>query len=82
MKVKLLTTEQKDSLIGIYFKEHQLFCPIEDANEKWVLGLETAEQTTNPDFNWVKDLPEIEYERKMPEDIQELLSRMGINNVN
>ena len=81
MKVKLLTTEQKDSLMGIYFKEHQLFSPIEDVNGNWCLGLETANQTTNPDFQWVKTLPEIDFEKKVV-DLQELLSQMGINNVN
>jgi hypothetical protein len=82
MKVKLLTAEQKDSLMGIYFKEHQLFSPIEDANGNWCLGLETVDQTTNPDFEWVKALPEIEYEMKKPVDLKELLSQMGINNNN
>jgi len=82
MKVKLLTTEQKDSLMGIYFKEHQAFSPMEDVNGNWCLGLETVRQTTNPDFQWINTLPEIEYEMKMPETMQELLSRMGINNVN
>jgi|GEM_PF-3373843 len=81
MKVKLLTTEQKDSLMGIYFKEHQLFSPIEDVNGNWCLGLETVRQTTNPDFQWVKTLPEIDFKKKVV-DLQELLSRMGINNVN
>ena len=81
MKVKLLTSEQKDSLIGIYFKEHQVFCPLEDANGNWILGLETADQTSNADFQWVKDLPEIEYEKKVV-NLQELLSQMGMNNVN
>jgi hypothetical protein len=81
MKVKLLTPEQKDSLTGIYFKEHQVFCPLEDANGNWVLGLDTADQTTNSDYLWVKELTEIEYEKKVV-DLQELLSKMGINNVN
>ena len=81
MKVKLLTTEQKDSLIGIYFKKDHVFSPILDANDNWVLGLDTSNQTTNPNFQWVKELPEIEFERKVV-DLQELLSQMGINNVN
>ena len=74
-------TEQKDSLMGIYFKEHQAFSPMEDVNDNWCLGLETANQTINPDFQWVKTLPEIDFEKKVV-DLQERLSQMGINNVN
>jgi hypothetical protein len=81
MKVKLLTTAQKDSLIGVYFKKDHMFSPILDANDNWVLGLDTAKQTTNPNFQWIKELPEIDFERKVV-DLQELLSQMGINNVN
>jgi len=78
MKIKLLTTEQKDSLLGVYFKDNHLFSPIQDANDNWVLNLETVNQTTNPDFQWVKDLPEIDFERKVW-DLQQLLSQMGLN---
>ena len=70
MKVKLLTTEQKDSLMGIYFKEHQAFSPMEDVNDNWCLGLETANQTINPDYLWVKELPEIDY-TPIPLDLSE-----------
>ena len=79
MKVKLLTTEQKDSLLGVYFKTDHVFSPILDVNDSWCLGLDTANQTNNPDFQWVKELPEIEFEKKVV-DLQQLLSQMGINN--
>ena len=81
MKVKLLTTEQKDSIIDIYFKTDHVFSPILDVNDNWCLGLETANQTSNPDFQWVKTLPEIDFEKKVV-GLQELLPQMGINNVN
>ena len=81
MKVKLLTTEQKDSLTGVYFKTGHVFSPMEDANGNWCLGLETANQTSNPNFQWVKELTEIEFERKVL-DPQELFPPMDINNVN
>lgn len=78
MKAKLLSEEQKDLLNGIYFKEHHVFSPILDANDNWVLGLETAEQTTNPDFQWVKDLPEIDFEKRESR-LREELAKYGIS---
>jgi hypothetical protein len=81
MNVKLLTTEQKDSLLGNYFKKSHKFLPIIDANDNWVLGLDTVEQTINPDFQWVKDLPEIEFQIKI-QDLNQILSEMALNQSN
>lgn len=64
MKAKVLTVEQKNSIEGKYFKEYHVFSPIEDANGNWILMLDSVQETTNPDYQWVKDLPEIDFERK------------------
>lgn len=78
MKVKLLTPEQKDSLLGFYFKEFHLFSVIEDVNGNWVIPVQDAEETTNPDFQWVKDLPEIDFVKKEG-GLREELAKMGIS---
>ena len=61
MKVKLLTTEQKDSLIGVQIGDSHFYNPAQDANGDWFLSIPECKQTTNPDYLWVKDLPEIDY---------------------
>lgn len=61
MKVKLLTTEQKDSLIGVQIEDSHFYGPAQDANENWFISVQETEQTTNPSYLWVKDLPEIDY---------------------
>lgn len=68
MKVKLLTTEQKDSLIGIEIADSHFYNPVKDSEDNWFISIKEAEHTTNPDFQWVKDLPEIDYV-KPPFDI-------------
>lgn len=63
MIVLQLTTEQKASIEGQEYAPNSLFNPIQDGNEppNWVITTQEAEQCTNPDFQWVKDLPKIEW---------------------
>jgi hypothetical protein len=61
MKVGLLTITQKNKLINKEFSKDSLFNPIQDANNKWVISIEEIEQTTDENFLWVKDLPQIDY---------------------
>jgi hypothetical protein len=61
MKVKLLSIGQKESLVGIQIADSHFYNPIEDANGNWFISLEECEQTTNPDYLWIKDLYEIDY---------------------
>lgn len=58
-----LTTEQKALMEGKEYAPNSLFNPIEDGNTppNWVITTQEAEQCCNPDFQWVKDLPEIEW---------------------
>ena len=61
MKVHLLTLEQKELIQDQLFDVDSYFLPIEDINGKWVITqFETTHCTT--EFQWVKDLPLIEYE--------------------
>lgn len=62
MMVGLLTVEQKDSLVGQLYAPDSYFNPIQDLNNNWVVSIEEVEQCVNPEFMWVKDLPQIPYE--------------------
>jgi hypothetical protein len=59
--VGLLTEEQKDSLVGVYYAPDSIYNPIQDADDNWVISVEEMQDTTNEETLWVKDLPLIEY---------------------
>jgi hypothetical protein len=59
MIVYLLTPDQADSLRGVEFVPDNLFNPIQDANGNWVISPEEVNQCS---IEWVKDLPQIQYE--------------------
>jgi hypothetical protein len=59
MIVYLLTLQQADSIRGVEFMLDNLFNPIQDANGNWIITEEEVSQTS---IEWVKDLPQIEYE--------------------
>jgi hypothetical protein len=61
MKVKLLTAEQKDLLLGVEIANSHFYNPSVDANGDWFISTEECDQTTNSNYAWVKDLPEIDY---------------------
>jgi hypothetical protein len=62
--VGLLTIEQKDSLVGQLYEEDSFFNPLQDLSENWIISVEEMEFCVNPEFQWVKDLPLIEYKPK------------------
>jgi hypothetical protein len=62
--VGLLTIEQKDSLVGQMYDEDSFFNPITDLSDQWIISTEEMEFCVNPEFQWVKDLPLIEYKPK------------------
>lgn len=62
--MRLLTIEQKDLLINQEFVTDNIFNPIQDINDNWVISEEEVEQCTNEQFLWVKELPVIEYKPK------------------
>ena len=61
MEVYKLTTEQKNALIGATYDVIQYFNPILYADENWFISIEEVNGCTNESFQWVKDLPAIEY---------------------
>lgn len=62
--VGLLTIEQKDSLVGQLYAPDSYFNPIQDANNDWIISIEEIDFCVNPEFEWVKQLPLIEYKPK------------------
>ena len=59
--VGLLTESQKDSLVGQLYDEDSYFNPIQDDFDQWVISTEEMDFCVNPEFQWVKELPLIEY---------------------
>jgi hypothetical protein len=61
IQVGLLTESQKNELVGQLYDEDSYFNPIQDANDDWIISIEEIDQCVTPEFQWVKDLPLIEY---------------------
>jgi hypothetical protein len=62
MKVRQLTVEQKDLLIGQMYDGVQFFNPTMDADGNWFISNEEVNQTTNEEFiSWINELSEIDY---------------------
>lgn len=59
--VGLLTETQKDQLIGQLYAPYSYYNPIQDIDNNWIISIEEIEQTTTPEFMWVKELPMILY---------------------
>jgi hypothetical protein len=64
IQVGLLTESQKDSLVGQLYAEDSYFNPLQDLEDNWIISVEEMEFCVNPEFQWVKDLPLIEYKPK------------------
>jgi len=63
-QVGLLTETQKDILVGQLYDEDSYFNPIQDLNDNWIISVEEMDFCVNPEFQWVKDLPLIDYKPK------------------
>lgn len=64
MKVRLLNAKQVEQIRGQEYAPNSLFSPTEDADGNMFISQEEVDQNTNPKFEWVKDLLEIEHKRK------------------
>jgi hypothetical protein len=62
--VGLLTESQKNELVGQLYDDDSYFNPIQDIEDNWIISVEEMEFCVNPEFQWVKDLPLIEYKPK------------------
>ena len=56
--IAILTTEQKDSLIGQTYDGVCYFNPIQDFNDNWVISEQEINQSS---LQWLKDLSLSEY---------------------
>jgi len=63
--VGLLTESQKNELVGQLYDEDSYFNPILDFFDQWIISVEEIDQCVNPEFQWVKILPLIEYKPKL-----------------
>lgn len=63
MKVGLLTISQKDTLTGEMVAPDWYFFPIQDGTpeQNWVISTQEMESSEFPEFNWVKNLPLIDW---------------------
>lgn len=59
--VGLLTESQKDSLVGQLYDDDSYFNPIQDDFDQWVISTQEINFCVNSEFQWVKELPLIEY---------------------
>jgi hypothetical protein len=64
IQVGLLTESQKNELLGQLYEEDSFFNPLQDLDDQWIISVEEMEFCVNPEFQWVKDLPLIEYKPK------------------
>lgn len=72
MEVILLTLEQKKQIEGRKFTTDSYFLPIEDEDGNWVVSTIEQDLCTNPDFDWIKRCPRIEYKPKpMPNPFEQ-----------
>jgi hypothetical protein len=64
IQVGLLTESQKNELVGQLYDDDSYFNPITDLLDNWIISVEEMEFCVNPEFQWVKDLPLIDYKPK------------------
>jgi hypothetical protein len=56
-QVAIITQQQADLLAGQEYAPASHYNPVQDCDNNWLITIQEIEQTTNPDFLWVKDLP-------------------------
>jgi hypothetical protein len=61
MYVGLLTVEQKDTIKGQLYGPDLFFNPVQDADGNWIISLQEMVNTSVDEFEWVRDLPVIEF---------------------
>ena len=70
MKVRQLTSEQKDLLIGQTWDGVQYFNPTQDADGNWFISNEEVNGCTHEGVNeWIHELLEIDYNPIINEEI-------------
>jgi len=69
IQVANLTQEQKNELVGNQYTTDSYFNPIEDADGNWIISIEEIEGCDISAFVWVKDLPLINWNPPIYDDI-------------
>lgn len=65
IEVGLLTLEQYYLLLGMPYDEDSYFHPVQDADDNWVISIEEMNFCIFDNFQWVKELPLIEFKPKV-----------------
>jgi hypothetical protein len=60
-----LTEQQKDLLEGREVQSNWAFGPVMDINKVWFIFQQEVDATTAEDLQWVKELPQVEYQRPL-----------------
>ena len=61
MLVAIITEQQKNELLGQELMDSWLFYPVKDCNGNWIISEEEINNCINPQFEYVKTLPLIEW---------------------
>ena len=56
-----LTIEQKDLLLGKFYAPSSLFNPVMDQNGDWFISSNEINDCVYSEFDWIKNLPQMEY---------------------
>ena len=62
MLVGLLTFIEKEAVEGKQYTTDSYFNPIQDIDNNWIISVEEINYCTEENFEWVKDLPLIEWQ--------------------
>jgi hypothetical protein len=62
--VGLLTENEKDQILGQQYSPDSYFNPIQDIDDNWIISTEEINYCVNPEFEWIKTIPLIEYKPK------------------
>jgi hypothetical protein len=69
MNVALLTIHEKDLLVGQLYNIDSYFNPVQDCNNNWVITEFEINNNIYPEFDWIEQLPLIEWCAPPPEDM-------------
>jgi len=64
-----LTTEQKEAIQGVFFKENIFFNCVQDINNEWYLFLSEDDILNIGEYNYLLDIPLTEYLPKTEESL-------------
>jgi hypothetical protein len=60
-QVAIITQQEADLLRGQEFAPASHYNPVQDCLANWIITIQEIEQTTNPEYLWVQDLPLIDW---------------------